>query len=107
VPLDGLGGDPVGQGADLELVGAEEVGVVGGDEVGGQFVDLGGDGILDLAGGPLDGGPLLRGDGCRGMMDCGSGIGIFLARHAFPPVYKDSTNFQVAHRILRQRRLFD
>jgi hypothetical protein len=48
VLLDGLGGDPVRDRADRELVGPEEVGVVGGGEVGGQFVDLS---VNDLAGG--------------------------------------------------------
>jgi hypothetical protein len=35
VLLDGLGGDLVREGADLELVGAEEVGVIRRREVGG------------------------------------------------------------------------
>ena len=39
--LEGLGGALVGEDADLELVVAEEVGVVGGGEVGGQLVNLG------------------------------------------------------------------
>jgi len=50
VLLVGLGGDLQGDGADLEFVVAEEVGVVGVGEVGGQFADLGLDG---LANGPL------------------------------------------------------
>jgi hypothetical protein len=66
VPLDGLGGDPVGQGADPELVVAGEVGVVAGQEVGGQLVDLGGDGVVDLARESLDVGLLLGRYGCRG-----------------------------------------
>jgi hypothetical protein len=45
--LDGFGGDLVGQGADLELIVAEEMGIVGGGEVGGQFADLGVDGLMD------------------------------------------------------------
>jgi hypothetical protein len=61
--LEGLGGDLVGDGADLEFVVAEEVGVVGGQEVGGELVDLGSDGVVDLGGEPLDVGPLLRGYG--------------------------------------------
>jgi hypothetical protein len=32
------------------------------------------------------------------MTDSGSGVGILLERHAFALVYKDSTNFQEAHR---------
>lgn len=39
--LDGLGSEPLGRGADLELVVTEEVGIVGGGEVGGKFADLG------------------------------------------------------------------
>jgi hypothetical protein len=62
VPLDGLGGDLVRQGADRELVVAEEVGVVGGEEVGGQLVDLGGDGRMDLASESLDLGSLVGGN---------------------------------------------
>jgi hypothetical protein len=59
VLLEGLGGDLVGQGADLELVIAEEVGVVGGGEVGGEFADLGVDGFADGSGEFLDLGLLL------------------------------------------------
>ena len=58
--LDGLGGDLVGDGADLELVVAEEVSVVGGCEVGGQVLDLGVDGLVDFLGEALDLGLLLR-----------------------------------------------
>jgi hypothetical protein len=57
--LDGLGGDPVGQGADLEFSVAEEVGIVGVGELGGELVDLGGDGLLDGAGEVIDLGLLL------------------------------------------------
>src|SRR5947209_8785598 len=56
----------MGQGTDLELVGAEEVGVVGGGEVGGQFVEFGVDGLADLPGESLDVGPLLGWQGLRG-----------------------------------------
>jgi hypothetical protein len=59
VGLDGLGGDLVGEGADLELVVAEEVGVVGADEVGGELADLGVDGLVDLPGELLDVGLLV------------------------------------------------
>ena len=61
--LEGLGGDPVGEGADLELVVPEEVGVVGRGEVLRQLADLGVDGLAD---GPLqilDLGLLLRRQG--------------------------------------------
>jgi len=60
VALEGLGGDLVGDGADLELVLAEEMGVVGGREVGGELVDLDVDGHADLLGEALDLGSLLR-----------------------------------------------
>ena len=60
VLLNGLGGDLLGDGADLELVVAEEVSVVGGREVGGQVLDLGADGLVDLLGEALDLGLLLR-----------------------------------------------
>ena len=59
VGLDGFGGDFEGEGADLELVVADEVGVVGGGKVGGEFADLGVDGLVDLAGELLDVGLLL------------------------------------------------
>jgi hypothetical protein len=52
--FDGLGGDLVGEGADLELVVAEEVGIVGAEEVGSEFADLGVDGLVDLSGELLD-----------------------------------------------------
>jgi len=51
---DRLGGDLVGDGADLELVVAEEVGVVGGDEVGGEFADLVVGGLTDGSGEIVD-----------------------------------------------------
>src|SRR5262249_49883743 len=38
------------------------------------------------------------GTGVEGMMDSSSGLGILLARHASLLVYKNSTNFQDAHR---------
>src|SRR3954469_23820400 len=63
--LDGLGGDLVGEGADLELIVAEEVGVVGGGEVGGEFIELGVDGLADGLGQVVDLGLLLRRWGCR------------------------------------------
>ena len=47
VPLEGLSGDAVCDGADAELVVAEEVGVVRGGEVLRQFADLGVDGLAD------------------------------------------------------------
>ena len=47
VLLDRLGGDPLGEGADLELVVAEQVGVIGGGEVGGQFANLHVDGLAN------------------------------------------------------------
>ena len=59
MPLDGLGGDLVGQGTDLELVVTEEVGVIGGEEVGGEFADLGVDGLVNLPGELLDVGLLV------------------------------------------------
>jgi len=59
VLLDRLGGDLVGEGADRELVLAEEVGVVGGGEVGGELADLGVDGLADLLGECLDVGLLI------------------------------------------------
>jgi hypothetical protein len=59
VPLNGLGGDPMGEGSDLELVIAEEVGVIGGDEVGGEFADLGVNGLVNLSGELLDVGLLV------------------------------------------------
>jgi hypothetical protein len=61
VLFDRLGGDLVRQGTDLELVVAEEVGIVGGGEVGGQFADLGVDGLADRSGEILDLGLLLGG----------------------------------------------
>ena len=54
VLLEGLGRDLVGEGTDLELVVAEEMGVVGGGEVGGEFVDLGVDRFADGFGEVLD-----------------------------------------------------
>ena len=54
VLLEGLGRDPVGEGTDLELVVAEEMGVVGGGEVGGEFIDLGVDRVTDGFGEVLD-----------------------------------------------------
>ena len=98
--LDGLGGDLVGEGADLELVVAEEVGIVGGGEVGGQFADLGVDGLADGSGEVLDLGLLLGRSGVRwhgGLRFRGSGF-----PQKSPPsplVYKNSTNFQDAHRL--------
>ena len=55
----------MGQGADLEFVVAEDVGIVGGDEVGGQFVDLGVDGLSDGSGEVIDLGLLLGRSGVR------------------------------------------
>ena len=65
VLLEGLGGDLVGRGADLELVVAEEVGIVGGGKVGGEFVDLGVDGLADLPGKLINVGLLLGRQWCR------------------------------------------
>ena len=45
--FDGLGGDLVREGADRELVVAEDVGIVRGGEVGSEFADLGVDGLTD------------------------------------------------------------
>jgi hypothetical protein len=59
VLLDRLGGDLVGEGADLEFVLSEEMGVVGGGKVGGQFADLGVDGLADGLGEILEFGLLL------------------------------------------------
>jgi hypothetical protein len=61
----GLGGDLMGQRADLKLVVAEEVGVVGGGEVGGEFADFGVDGLADVLGELSDVGLFLEG-GLRG-----------------------------------------
>ena len=47
VLLDRLGRDLVGQGADRELVLAEEVGIIGGSQVGGEFADLAVDGFMN------------------------------------------------------------
>ena len=99
VLLDGLGGDPVGQGADLELVLAEEVGVVGGGEVGRQFADLGVDGLADGLLEVLDLGLLLGCPGCgRQGVNSVTGAGFSSAIEDFLLVYKDSTNFQDAYR---------
>ena len=97
--LDCLGGDPVRQGADLELIFAEEVGVVGMGEVGSKLADLGVDGLADR---------LLEIRDLRlflGRHRCGrhgwtpfSGAGFSSAVTDFALVYKDSTNFQDAHR---------
>src|SRR5512135_226523 len=62
--LNRLGGDLVGEGADLELVVAKEVGVVGGGEVGGQLVDLGLDRLADGSREVLDRGLLLGRQRC-------------------------------------------
>jgi hypothetical protein len=59
VLLEGLGGNRVGQGADLELVVAEEAGVVGGGELGGEFADLGVDSRAEGSGEVVDLGLLL------------------------------------------------
>jgi hypothetical protein len=64
VLLDRLGGDPVGEGADLGLVVAEEVGVVGRSQVGGQFADLDVDGLADGLGEVVDLGLFLGRHGC-------------------------------------------
>jgi hypothetical protein len=40
-------------------------------------------------------------------MDSGSGVGILLMKHAFALVYKDSTNFQDAHRNSEPEGFFD
>ena len=98
VLLDGLGGDLVGDGADLELVVAEEVGVVGGGEVGGQFVDLGVDGLADGLREVLDLGLLLGRAGVRtAWVGSGSVVG-FSAAIAdsllctkIPPTFKTPT----------------
>lgn len=64
--LDRLGGDPVSGEADLELVIAEEVGIIGGGKVGGEFADLAVDGLVNGSGQILDLGLLLGRQGCRG-----------------------------------------
>jgi hypothetical protein len=45
--LDRLGGELEGQGAVLELVVVEGMGVLGGGEVGGELADFGVDGLMD------------------------------------------------------------
>src|SRR5271157_2188235 len=52
--LDRLRGDPVSKGADLELVVAEDVGVVSAGEIGGEFANLVIDGLADCLGEVLD-----------------------------------------------------
>ena len=86
------------RGADLELVVAEEMGVLGGGQVGGQFADLTVNGLVNSSGQVLDLG-LLRGrQGCRchGGLRCKTGFSSEFT--ASPLVYKNSTNFQDAHR---------
>src|SRR5207248_11781372 len=98
VLLDRPGGDLVGQSADLELVLAEEVGIVRGGEVGGEFADLAVDGFVNGSGQILDLGLLLGRQGCRchGGLPCRGGFSSELTAIAL--VYKNSTNFQDAHR---------
>ena len=48
--LDRLGGDLVGQGADLEFVVAEEVGVLNGGQVGCELANLAVDGFVNGSG---------------------------------------------------------
>jgi len=62
--LKRLGGDLEREGADLELVVAEDVSVVGRGEVGGEFADLGLDGLADGLGKILDLGLLFERKGC-------------------------------------------
>src|SRR5208337_1093227 len=52
--LDRLRGDPVSKGADLELVVAEDVGVVSVGEIGGEFANLVIDGLADCLGEVVD-----------------------------------------------------
>ena len=99
MPLDGLGGDLVGDGADRELVVAEEVGVVGGGEVGGQFVDLGVDGLADGLGEVLDLGLASPAARVRtAWLDSGSGSGfpsavtLSLLCTKIPPTFKRPTD---------------
>jgi hypothetical protein len=84
VLLDRLGGDPVGEGADLELVVAEEVGVVGGGEVGGELVEFGVDGLVDGSGEIVDLGSLLRRQGCGWHGGLRFRHWVFLGDHRFP-----------------------
>jgi hypothetical protein len=88
----------MGEGADLKLGGAEEVLVVGGEEGTGEFFDFGVGGFADGLGEGLDvGGAGGRGRGCwhEGLR----GKDAFSSQAANPAfVYKDSTNFQDAHR---------
>src|SRR4051794_9513091 len=87
------------QDADLELVGTEQVRVVGGGEVGGQFGDLGVDGLADGLRELLDLGSLRVWQGCaRHWVDSSSSDGISTAVTDLALVYKNSTNFQDAHR---------
>jgi len=52
--LNRLGGDLERDGADLELVVTEDVGIVRGGEVGSEFADLGVDGLTDGSGEVID-----------------------------------------------------
>ena len=73
---DRFGGDLVGEGANLELVVAEEVGVVRSREVRGQLADLAVDGLVDRLGQVLDLGLLLRRKGrrCHGASGASGGF---------------------------------
>jgi hypothetical protein len=82
----------------VELVVAEEVGIVGGRQVGGQFVNLGLDRLVEGSGEVRNLGRFLRRQGCGGHGRTPvPGMGFSSAVTDFALVYKNSTNFQDAH----------
>jgi hypothetical protein len=96
----------VGEGADRKFVLAEEVLVVGGDERARQLVDLGVGGFADGLSQRLGLGELVGGER-RGRHAGLLGKGAFPDNASNPAhVYKDSTNFQDAHRHGREFREF-
>jgi hypothetical protein len=87
----------VGEVADLELVGAEEVGVAGGDEGAGDLQEFVAGGLGDVAGELLGLGFLVRwGRFLHGRFS-DKGGGFLDATPISPLVYKDSTNWRDAH----------
>lgn len=74
VLFEGLGGDLVGQVAEFELIGAEEVLVVGGDEGACHLVEFGVGSLAESLGQSLNGGEFLgrqRGRRHDGLQDKG------------------------------------
>jgi hypothetical protein len=99
VLLKGLGGDLVSEVAEFELGRPKGMSVVGGDESSGEFLDFRFGGLADGLCKGLDVGVLVGGQRGGRHEVASVARGRFQSTQRTRPfVYKDSTNFQDAHR---------